>query len=418
MKKRISVLLAVVMLLAVAMVITGCGETNTEPKVHKHDIGETKDVEFTVWDGSAITGEGTYNLYLDKDMKMDKKLVLGDMMSTSDITINLCLNGYKWESEGRIADIYDGVTLNICNCSETETTVVGKGDPYIKRAGTFYVNLEGELNVYGKINVTCDNTAERVAYGGVAEVMGKMGIYGATVTGVDVKRIPKENGQADTTTGQGGGICVNSGGELILKDGLITGGSSAVGANVFVVGGSTFTMENSKITGGLCKFYTYPNQNGEPSTSGGNGSVFIEESTFIMKNSEISGAEVAGKAAVMCNKANCVVEMTDSKIINNKSTHATFGGGMHWAKDDGVLKLSGKIEIDNNTNGSGKSNVLIYSPGMVIQDLGMSADSKVGISVFENTAGKVADKNSAAFYADSDACKLVEDNGGWALAKK
>ena len=418
MKKLLAILLAVVMVVAAAVVMTGCQPE--APKAHKHAVADGAAVEFKAWDGKAITEEGTYNLYLDADVNGAAQLIFGDPTAEEpvEITINLCLNGHNWNSEVRVARLCDGVTLNICNCSNTEAKVCGKGDKMNARGGTFEVDAAAELNIYKGVNLTADNSAQRINYAGVVLLKGKMGIYGATVTGVDVPRIANDNGAANTSTGQGGAISILTGGELYMKDGIIKDGTACTGANVRMEPESKFTMENGEIYNGYAKFYYF-----NEAPSGGNGAgVFVESATFIMKGTaKIYNNKVDGKAAVICNGGNCVVEMYDSaSIVNNTSTHETFGAGMHYAKGDGVLKVSGSVKIENNTNASGKSNVLFYTPGAFVTVLdGLTADANIGISVRDNTAGKVADKAiDDVFFADSDACQLVKVDGTWELAAK
>ena len=423
MKKLIAILLAAAMILSVAAVMGGCAESagdnttaapDSTPAAHTHAVNaEGESLTWEVWDGNAITEKGTYNLYLDADLKSANQVVLGDIMGVNDITVNLCLNGHNWSSDARAALIASGVTLNICNCQSTEATITGKGDEDSVSGGTFLVNEAATLTVYEGVNITADNSQGRVNYAGVIELSGTMNIYGATITGTEVARIANSEGAADTTTGQGGAIGMRTNSTLNMYSGLITGGTACTGANVRMEANSVFNMYGGKITNGYSKSYVFNGSN-----SGGNGGgVFVEGAKFYMYNdAEISGNKCDNKGAGVILNGSGWMEMYDTATVTgNHANNDNYAGGVACNAAATTLTWSDSVVIDGNTNNAGKANCWLKGDNWLANIIDtLNADAKIGMTIEKNANSTFTDLAAPieAFYSDVEGYEIVANENG------
>jgi fibronectin type 3 domain-containing protein len=164
-------------------------------------------------------------------------------------------------------------------------------------------------------------------------------------------------------------ITVNSGGNLVLKDGGEISGNTATayssyvyGGGVYVSGGA-FTMSGGKISGNRAYSYSYSSygdgvyiSDGTFTMSGGEisnntassasfgGGVYVSNSTFTMSGGKISGntASVGGGAYVYNNST---FTMSDGEISGN--TVYNYGGGVE-VYSNGTFTMSGG-KISGNT---------------------------------------------------------------------
>ena len=421
MKKFLTILLTVILTLALTAVLSACDADpvdNASPKGghNAHTVGKdgTESVVFVAWDGAPITTDGTYNLYLQSDLLCKNQIVFGDVKQKRDITVNLCLNGHKWDSEGRAGYIADGVTLNICNCSGNTSVITGNGDVNSRHGGTFLVGVRGKLNIHEGIHVTTNNDDGSVTNGGVVYVRGYLGIYGATFTGVDTPRALKDDGETvDITTGWGGTIGVAGDAELYMKSGVISGGTAYIGGNVHLSTAALFTMEGGEITGGLSRDY---HLNGKPVGGGNGGGVFVEGGTFIMKgDAKIYSNQCGGKGGGVILNGEAVMEIYDHASVTYNVSGVSGGAGIHVNVDTCKLTVGGSAKVEGNRNSAGYANVYLAASAVditIAHDLEDTASIGVttqdtGFRTFTDAAAP-----AAAFVSDSPHFELIANANG------
>ena len=420
MKKLRVILLIVILTLALTAVISGCVNDSidgTGVREHNaHTVGDngTQPVVFAAWDGTPITADGIYNLYLQSDLNCKNQIVFGDVKQKRDITVNLCLNGHNWYSAGRAGYIADGVTLNICNCSGKTSVITGNGDDNSRQGGTFLVGSNGKLNVHEGIHVTAENDDGSVTNGGVVYVKGYLGIYGATFSGVDTPRATKDDGETvDITTGWGGTIGVAGSAELYMKSGVITGGTAFIGGNVHLATDALFTMEGGEITAGVSKTYIL----NSTSVGGGNGGgVFVEGGTFIMKgDAKIYGNRCSGKGGAVILNGEATMEIWDNATIAHNISGISGGAGIHVNVDTCKLTVGGSANVEDNRTSNGICNVYLADATVSITighdltdtaSIGVTTDD-TGIRTVTNVAAPVA-----AFASDSPRFEIIASADG------
>ncbi len=166
---------------------------------------------------------------------------------------------------------------------------------------------------------------------------GGVYVYGGTLmmTGGKIS----ENSTFHTTSGYGGGVFIREGGSFTMYDGEISGNrASKLGGGV-ATSGSSFTLEGGKIIGNICDGLN------ESSVKCGNGGGVLTDYSFTMTGGEISGNSSNEDAGgVLVNGGEFV--MTGGKIENNES-EGPHGG--IFVNQTSVFKLGGDAYIPYNS---------------------------------------------------------------------
>jgi fibronectin type 3 domain-containing protein len=156
----------------------------------------------------------------------------------------------------------------------------------------------------------------------------------------------KISGNTASASYHGGGVFVN-GGTFTMSGGEISGNSTAAsyGGGVYVNGG-TFTMSDGAISGNTASYH--------------GGGVFVEGGTFTMSGGEISGNSTAasyGGGGVFVYSG--TFTMSGGAISGNTASY-DGGGVLVWSS--GTFTMSGG-EISGNTATGGGGGVLVWSSG-------------------------------------------------------
>lgn len=335
-------------------------------KEHSHN-----DIQFDPWTSENELPSEPGNYYLKNDV------VLEEMWTTPEGTINLCLDGHvisavvKEKSDDEIIWIGEDSVLNIYDCNPEnpnyfkDETFVGEYDPYaywihdntltgddIKHTilggainGSTYrgatVADNGVLNMYG--GTICMSTAQ-VDYGGAVWCYGgTFNMYeGVTLTdnycpeGGAVFVYENDSGEFSGTFNMYGGVIKNNksgtgGGVSIFNatfnmyDGIISNNiSEGVGGGVAVYGESTFTMYDG----------TIENNTGWQGGGVGVGNAPFDGGTAIMKGGKIQNNsavideyDMGGIGGGVFVLDGCTFKADGGEIVNNDAENA--GGGIY-----------------------------------------------------------------------------------------
>ena len=150
--------------------------------------------------------------------------------------------------------------------------------------------------------------------------------------------------------GDGGGIYVSNGSELVINDGEISRNYSSQGGGIGIYYNATVTMNGGKIS----------NNKTFRSDAGGGGVNAYDANTFTMLGGEISNNISAGYGGGV-NMNGVDFSMSGDAVIKN-NTAFTYGGGV-YIKNGGVITLSGNALIEENTASSDGGGVYVESNG-------------------------------------------------------
>lgn len=336
--------------------VLGSGGAVTPPATseHKHcvcgdntkgvgDHTSCTTVEWTEWTGTVADG-GHY--YLTKDVSVTSTIAI-----TKDVTVSICLNGYKMNGDttlDRIFNVYG--TLNICDHKtggKYAGEVISNRTNTSKTGGVFYTQ-NSATSGYGVVNL----------YGGTLKATGQM---------------------------KNGGIC-GLGNDFNMYDGTLTGGNaSSQGGNIYMETNkdSQFIMYGGTISGGtagggggnlragnICKLLGGTIQGGVGTGSGGNmrinsGTTTIDGTNIIGGTSteynggniyndagdlEIKSGTISGGAAV--NGGNIAIKRAGTVISGGKifgGTASGLGSDIYFEKDGASITLSGLIDTNGTT---------------------------------------------------------------------
>lgn len=437
MKKYLKTLVAILVLTSLAIlpfVMGGCAPTDnpdttaapttTVAVAHEHcvcggsgvdDACDHASAEWTAWDGSRITEPGTYYLYLTEDLDAKNQVNFGELEGGTEITLNICLNGFNWTSASRCLSVMPDVTVNLVNCQHEagEAKVTGLGDKYSNIGGVVMIEQGGTFGLFKGVNLVADNSDNRMQLGGTVQITGIMNMYGGTVTGCEVKRALKDDGAPDTATGQGGAIRISTDAVLNMYDGVITDGVACTGGNIRMEAGSSFNMYGGTITNGGAKSLAYSG-----GTSGGNGGgVFVEGSTMNMYGGTITGNSCDNIGGGLIVNGPGTLNMSGkASITGNHSNNAVNGGGVHFSAAATTLTVKDSVVIADNTNASGTSNAYLFADWLLNVNGELTGDAKIGITLAAGE-GTFTDLEAPAeaFFSDLDTY-TVEANADGTLA--
>ena len=220
-------------------------------------------VVWTAWTKTDSLPKESGLYYLANDVTLTDQASI-----PAGTNVRLCLNGHTVKAAGGKRAFYvngTGAKFVICDCSSGEKgAVTGGGQAYPENGGLGYVNTDAVLELYGgtlKNGITTKNggnvyiakdahfnmygghvTGGESTEGSGGNVIAATGAY-FTMTGGSLT-----NGKVMTTGWHtGGNLCI-WGGETILRNAAISGGTSAVGGNIHTDG--PLTMENVTLSGG------------------------------------------------------------------------------------------------------------------------------------------------------------------------
>ena len=202
-----------------------------------------------------------------------------------------------------------------------------------------------------------------------------------------------------TERGEGGGqvITVREGATLNLSNGTLTGGWGGAGGALVNEGG-TVTLTNVTCSnnvaddrgGGICNreggtltmtggVITDNSSNDKTGAKGGGGLFNEENATATLLGVTITGneAKVCGGGGI-CNFGTLTIG--GCTITGNKA--GTYGGAI-W--QEGTLNMQDANTITGNTTAGGVTNNLFLKTGAVITVTGALTDSKIGITLEDNT---------------------------------
>ncbi len=252
------------------------------------------------------------------------------------VTVTLELDGHALKGElGSVIEVQEGAKLTVRDSSEEGTGAIREGK--------------------GK-SILCYDGKTTSTFGGGMYIAGEVILENGAV----------KNNEAT----YGGGIYLSKHGALTMKDGLVTentgrgvtvydyrelGGSKDADARFVLLGGQI-----SKNNGGIS---TYNNtasnieilmEGGvisDHNNSGADGAgIWMSRGLFRMTGGEIRD-NTANRGAIYGNAA--TIEITDGKIIRNRATHGSWGGGALCFENYCTCKISGDTVIEENTGVNG-----------------------------------------------------------------
>ena len=323
----------------------------------------------------AFSGIGyvlpTGSYYLGNDVQLKYPLYFGD---SENRNVNLCLNGKTITANGDFDAIilYRGygyqVVFSLTDCQNTGKITHSNG----KSGCGVYVfsNSRATFNMYkGSI----DSNAGHVTTSN------------------------------STTTINGGGVSMNNnsgysgdGGIFKMYGGTITNNSATNGGGVYMCnnGGNIFNMYGGSITGN-----TANGQGGGVYSAGGKITI---TGGSIDHNNASQGAgmyESGGSAA-----------MSGGSITGNTAT--VKGGGVYVSKD-GNFKISGSVQITENTKDSAANNVELAAGKTITIQSGLAEDASIGVTTAKmpetGDYSKVASGAEGYSLTETDATHFFSD---------
>ena len=277
MKKFTKVLILVLLVAALATAAFALDDSTACPHCK-----ET--LEWTVWDGSAITQSGHY--YLSKDVTLTTQLELSGL----DVVIDLGGSTLAASETKRAFSLSNGATLSLLDTSAGKTGTVKGATNSGGGGGTIYAAGGSVVNLYSGI-ITGGTTDSYAAEGGTSTSHSggnfqfegaTFNMYGGTVS--------------DGKSSFGGNFALFSNSVMNLYGGTVTGGESSYvnanqlnqavrgGGNLYISSGSVLNMYGGTISNGAAR------------RVGGNVSLWTSSSTFNMYGGTVSGGTALATA--------------------------------------------------------------------------------------------------------------------------
>ena len=316
------------------------------------------DVTYQPWNGtSGITyANGAAYVYLTGNATLSGHLTVDGK------TLYLCLNGKTLASNGTAKiQVKNGGRLVLCDCA---------GGGTVKGA---------TKNVWGG--------------GCVYLYASTLDLFGGKLTGGKV-----------TGSGGGGAIALDDqqcvfnmyGGEISGNNGKNYGGA------IF----RKFEANKPNVTGGTFNMYGGTIKN---NTAKNGGAICLrtdanKTSVLNMTGGEISGNKAAEGGAVEVLDANCTINLSGGKIINNSSSGD--GGAVYLNQESSVLNVTGGTISGNTAAGNG-GGVYIYRTGSVCQLYGGTIEKNKaggnggGIYINPSNSGQLKVGNTAAVQGNT-----------------
>ena len=374
------------------------------------------------WDGKSDISEGG-NYYLTQSLSgSGQRWMGGTYQNTTPMTINLCLNGFSIDSNGRAFGVAPFVTFNLMNCHEVESVVAaqsstgnsgrvvhlhttssimtlygnvtlkGKEHPNVVMDMGGVINCSGTFNLCGGtlIGTWVGGLNGETVYpglGGVARISGsgKFNIYAGEIYGGsggrsgENKITDAENGKF-TARSLGGVAYVNGNGQFNVYGGTIYGGSVADGGVVYANGanarvnisGGTIYAGDAAFGGGAIKM-----ENGAKLTMTGG----VIDGLNPERPRDIRNAGPAGGGAILVWNASATIK--GNAVIRNCIT-SNYGGAIKVGGTTSTLTLGGNVKlVDNATgeiNNKQTDNVYLSAGSQIVLD-GLTTKAQVGIKM-------------------------------------
>lgn len=275
--------------------------------------------------GSYVISESK-NYYLSNvytignSSSIEPTLFIGD--GTSEITVNLCLNGYcltrpqSHEVDSPVIIVRENATLNLYDCEDTGAITGGKGRTAKKDGNTY-------------------------SYGGGILVYGTLNMYGGSITGNSAN-------SEGVASGFGGGVYVAPGGSFTMSGGSITNNTAkTTGGGVTVAGAGDAVPVSAPLT--------------TPVTVGGGSDDGVIDSWkdggTVEGSAELQSLSLAASAPI--NSTAASFTLSGGSITGNA---AEIAGGVNVR---GVMTVgsSSAITVTRNTAGESEaSNVYFPEP--------------------------------------------------------
>lgn len=328
-----------------------CGKTEAECPLDSH---EKIQGEWLPWDGKAsITESGNY--YLTQDVPNSTQYWLGAYTNTEDnpMQINLCLHGHSIESNYRALGIGTYLTVNLMNCSETESVLIGQCSTK-DSGGVIHIHAATSvLNMFDGITLQPATYDGRViANGGAVNCGGVFNMYGGTIYGTTV------GGLVGTTVynGNGGAIYVNGNGHFTMYGGELYGSELYTASENKVLDSAAGTFSARGLGGAIHSSGKVELKGGSVygGMAGDGGAIYAGAGTVSITGGEhYAGVGVYGGGFMKANSNNAYVSMTGGVIDGNNpmregdTIHAGPAGGGAFMLWDANMTLGGDAVIKN-----------------------------------------------------------------------
>jgi len=336
--------------------------------------------EWKPWDGKSNISEGG-NYYLTQTVSTNQWWMGGSYQNTTEMTINLCLNGHSITSSGRVFGIAPNVTLNLMNCSHGESVLTGKQSA--AQGGTvFMFASSGTFNLYGNIKLVGTGTTTR---GGVVYANGAFNMYGGTICG------------GTATDGEGGGnVFLTNGTVFNMYDGEIYGGTSTTshGGNLKITQDCVVNILGGIIRDGKV---TIAADAADKDKNGGNIAMVDQDSDdlgslTIGGDAVISGGHANRGGNIFIHTGSLIIK-DQAKILGGTEDGYSQGGApcveVNWSRDEATANNRTYVAI------SGTPEITDIRYADYIDTTGLEAGAKIGVN--RKSAGKVS---SGALAAD------------------
>ncbi|MDR2965153.1 MAG: DUF5018 domain-containing protein, partial [Treponema sp.] len=297
-----------------------------------------------------------------------------------------------------------GTQLTIQGNSPTNTlTLQGKED---NNAALVTVSSSGAFTLGANAIITDNKRLTTSSHNGGGVYVESGGAF--TMTGGSI---------TNNTADRGGGVCVTGTGIFNMDNGIISGNSANSGGggvvlwNIPVSGGRGFIMNNGSITNNTTSNTSIN------TTNYGGGGVVVQSGTFTMYNGTISGNSSAYNGGGVSTTGGNARFVMDSGTISS-NTAANRGGGV--CMRSGTFTMNNGEIKDNTANSSEGAGVCVIENGtFTIEDGAISAESGETISFLRVDSatmtlnirgGKISTTTGYAIYNFSG--NLVSITGG------
>lgn len=328
MKKWTKLLLAVLCIAVLATVTFALDDSTACPHCK-----ET--VEWTVWDGTAITESGHY--YLAKNVTLTAQLELSGL----DVVIDLGGNTLEASETKRAFSLSNGSALSLLDTSAEKTGTVKGATNSSGGGGTIYAAGGSVVN-----------------------------LYSGTITGGITDSYAAEGG---TSTSHSGGNFQFDGSTFNMYGGMVSGGKASFGGNFALFSSSVINLYDGTVTGGES---SYVNANALNQALRGGGNMYIASGSVLnMYGGTISdgsarrvGGNISTWTKSTVNMYGGIISGGTSITTEGYTTHSRCGGLFVYRGTDygSFYMYGGKLDTNLCYYGDG-TDMIVYN-GMVKND--------------------------------------------------
>ena len=403
------------------------------------------DVTYQPWNGtSGITyANGAAYVYLTGNATLSGHLTVDGK------TLYLCLNGKTLASNGTAKiQVKNGGRLVLCDCRGGGTF---KGATQSVWGGACIYLYTSTLDMFGG-KLTGGKVTGKGGGGAIAldDQQCIFNMYGGEISGNNGKNyggaiFRKFNANMPNTTGgtfnmyggtiknntakNGGAFFSTTGGTINMTGGTISGNTATMNSNdagggaiymrgngkINISGSAQITGNSSSLDGGAILMGWGTITISDSAEITGNtanrwgGAICLrtdanKTSVLNMTGGEISGNKAAEGGAVEVLDANCTINLSGGKIINNSSSGD--GGAVYLNQESSVLNVTGGTISGNTAAGNG-GGVYIYRTGSVCQLYGGTIEKNKaggnggGIYINPSNSGQLKVGNTAAVQGNT-----------------